>query len=288
MARSGISFEQVAAVADALVANGEEPTTRAVRVALRTGSPNTIHRHLRQWFEQRAQPTAAQNELPSDVIRSVQAALLSAAAAAKAEVTSQLAHARREAADLADAGEALEAELETLREHVRLITSELDSQRGRSAEQATELARAEADLGRERAAAESARLEAAQLRHVVDEHRTLLVDRATELEQLRQRNREEQETRIATERDLAVAKAARAHLEERLHEHTQRAQASERDLSTLRTRVEHVLEREREQITAAAQRDESLRAELARCQAECSKLQLQLDARETGRGKPKP
>ena len=44
MARQGITFEQVAAVADALAGEGQQPTIRAVREKLGdTGSPNTIH-----------------------------------------------------------------------------------------------------------------------------------------------------------------------------------------------------------------------------------------------------
>ena len=43
MARQGITFEQVAAVADALAGEGQQPTIRAVRERLgETGSPNTI------------------------------------------------------------------------------------------------------------------------------------------------------------------------------------------------------------------------------------------------------
>jgi hypothetical protein len=42
MTRAGIQFEQVAAVADALMGEGQPPTIRAVRERLGdTGSPNT-------------------------------------------------------------------------------------------------------------------------------------------------------------------------------------------------------------------------------------------------------
>ena len=54
MARQGITFEQVAAVADALAGEGQQPTIRAVRERLGdTGSPNTIHKHLAAWREAR-------------------------------------------------------------------------------------------------------------------------------------------------------------------------------------------------------------------------------------------
>ena len=49
MARPGISYEQVATVADALVGQGEKPSIQRIRERLGTGSPNTIHRHLKTW-----------------------------------------------------------------------------------------------------------------------------------------------------------------------------------------------------------------------------------------------
>lgn len=47
--RSGITYDQVAAAAEKLVAEGKSPTIRALRDILGTGSPNTIHRHLSCW-----------------------------------------------------------------------------------------------------------------------------------------------------------------------------------------------------------------------------------------------
>ena len=49
MARPGITYDEVAASADALVGRGEKPTIGAIRAELGTGSPNTIHRHLTAW-----------------------------------------------------------------------------------------------------------------------------------------------------------------------------------------------------------------------------------------------
>ena len=48
MARIGITFEQVSAAADALRGEGMNPTIKAVRERLGTGSPNTIHEHLKK------------------------------------------------------------------------------------------------------------------------------------------------------------------------------------------------------------------------------------------------
>ncbi|HMW86471.1 MAG TPA: DNA-binding protein, partial [Nitrospira sp.] len=64
MAREGITFEQVAAAADALVGEGQQPTIRAVRERLGTGSPNTVHKHLTAWREARPVAAASAPELP--------------------------------------------------------------------------------------------------------------------------------------------------------------------------------------------------------------------------------
>ena len=60
MARIGITFEQVAAAADALTGAGQQPSIRAIREKLGdTGSPNTIHRHLVTWRSARPVAVAA-------------------------------------------------------------------------------------------------------------------------------------------------------------------------------------------------------------------------------------
>lgn len=74
MARQGITFEQVAAVADALAGEGQQPTIRAVREKLGdTGSPNTIHKHLTAWREARPVAAAAA-PAPAEPVKPAQAA----------------------------------------------------------------------------------------------------------------------------------------------------------------------------------------------------------------------
>ena len=79
MARQGITFEQVAAVADALAGEGQQPTIRAVRERLGdTGSPNTIHKHLAAWRE--ARPVAAAAAPPKRRMSVVSARVLTSSA----------------------------------------------------------------------------------------------------------------------------------------------------------------------------------------------------------------
>ena len=62
MARDGVTYEQVAQAADALVGSGQQPTIRAVREHLGRGSPNTVHRHLQAWRDARPVPIASAPE----------------------------------------------------------------------------------------------------------------------------------------------------------------------------------------------------------------------------------
>ena len=78
MARKGITYEQVAKVANELVSNGERPTTRLIRKKLETGSPNTLQKHLFLWLNDNpataprlpANPTLkkAKSDVPTDDI----------------------------------------------------------------------------------------------------------------------------------------------------------------------------------------------------------------------------
>ncbi len=101
MAREGITFEQVAAAADALVGEGQQPTIRAIRERLGTGSPNTVQKHLTAWREARPVAAAAAPELPQALTAAIAAEIERAAAQARAEIEGRLVQAQGEAAELA-------------------------------------------------------------------------------------------------------------------------------------------------------------------------------------------
>lgn len=82
----GITFEQVAAAADGLAGEGQQPTIRAVRERLGTGSPNTIHKHLTAWREARPVAAATAPELPHALAASISAEIERAAAQARGEI----------------------------------------------------------------------------------------------------------------------------------------------------------------------------------------------------------
>lgn len=132
MAREGITFEQVAAAADALVGEGQQPTIRAIRERLGTGSPNTVHKHLTAWREARPVAAAAAPELPQALTAAIAAEIERAAAQARAEIEGRLVQAQGEAAELATAGEVIEAERDALAEQVAELTRERDTLAGKA------------------------------------------------------------------------------------------------------------------------------------------------------------
>ena len=83
MAREGVTFEQVAAAADALVGAGQQPTIRAVREKLGdTGSPNTIHKLLAKWRDARPVAIASAPELPQALVTALATEIARAASQA--------------------------------------------------------------------------------------------------------------------------------------------------------------------------------------------------------------
>lgn len=140
MARDGITEKQVADAADALVAAKQQPTIRAVREALGTGSPNTVHRHLATWRKGRLDGALVTSALSANLLGAIAQEIEQAAVLARADVSERLAQSEAEALDLAKAGEILEQEIEELREQVATVTSERDSLSGKASQQTEAMA----------------------------------------------------------------------------------------------------------------------------------------------------
>ena len=208
MARQGITYEQVAAVADAIMAEGQQPTIRSVRERLRnTGSPNTIHKHLTTWAEARPVAAMAAPELPRALVTAFAAEIDRAASQARAEVEARLVHAQAEAADLAAAGEVLEGERDELLEQVASLTSERDTLAGKAEQQAADLAEQSMRVEREQQAAEAARVDLATARLKIEAHAERHAEQGAELERLRQALEVERKARVSAEQQAAVLEA---------------------------------------------------------------------------------
>ncbi len=208
MARQGITFEQVAAVADALAGEGQQPTIRAIRERLGdTGSPNTIHKHLTAWREARPVAAAAAPELPQALTAAIATEIERAASQARGEIEGRLVQAQAEAAELAAAGEVLESERDELAEQVAILTTERDTLAGKAAQQAVDLADAQQRIEREQQAAEAARVEVATVRLKIEAQVERVSEQATEIERLRAALADAQQGRTAAEQQAAVLSA---------------------------------------------------------------------------------
>lgn len=171
--RTGVTYDQVAAAAAKLQAQGLRATSRAVRDALGTGSLTTIQTHLTAWQATQPKPAPAELALSDSYKRALNAELQSHAAKATAALTEQLAEvvadhdaltaeaARTEAA-LADAQSALATSQQTLATQA----AQLDAMREQlAAAQAKAESAAQAEgTARAAAAAASARADAAEER----------------------------------------------------------------------------------------------------------------------------
>ena len=137
MAREGVTFEQVAAAADALVGAGQQPTIRAVREKLGdTGSPNTIHKLLAKWRDARPVAIASAPELPQALVTALATEIARAASQARSEVEADLAAERADAKRLAEDSDRKDAELAELQEQIAALTTERDTLAGKTAQQA--------------------------------------------------------------------------------------------------------------------------------------------------------
>lgn len=165
MARPGISYDQVAAVAEQLVLQGvREPGAAAVRDELvkrakpggEVGSPNTIQRHLVAWRKNRPEPLAESKTLPSQLAGDLSRALMAAADVAREAAESRLAQLQSEQDSLVALGEANEAKIDNLTEQLVERTTQRDELSGKLLAQTQQAGRIQDELAASRAAEQAA------------------------------------------------------------------------------------------------------------------------------------
>lgn len=208
MARPGITYEQVEAAADALSA--ERPggvTLAAVRERLGTGSPNTIHRFLKLWIENRPKSSVPVVAIPEEITRALGNWVVQASTASRAEAEERAVHAQAAADDLARVGEGLEAERDQFLADIGALTTQRDQHQATTEERAAEIQRLLVDVGRERELAGAAQVDAAQARLRAEAQVEHLTDMKASLEALRADVEIERAARNTAERDVAVAAA---------------------------------------------------------------------------------
>lgn len=168
MARPGITFEQVAAAAEALAAEGSATTIKAVLARLGSGSETTILKHLRAWRDSRPAAPVAARELSPQLTAAINSDIDRAVAEASAPLTAKLAEQQEELDQAIAVGERREREIDELTEQLAVITTERDQSTALAGERADEIRRLSEALAVERAAKDALVLEAATLRLKTD------------------------------------------------------------------------------------------------------------------------
>ena len=274
MARPGVTFEQVAAVADAIIGEGQQPTINAVRDRIGTGSPNTIHKHLTVWRAARPQATAAAPELPASLTTAIATEIERAAANARSEVENKLVQAQAEAVELANAGETLEAEREELIEQVAELTTERDTLAGKAEQQAADIKAQAERIEREQQAAEGARVDLAKAQLKIESGAERLAEQIAEIARLRTVLDSESKARIAAEQQAAVLSARLESMTERATKAESRAEQVEKqsqqlgqDINTARNQVQT----QQAELSTAARELEEGRTQLKEARTEAKK-----------------
>lgn len=160
---ANITFEQVAAVADAMKVEGTKPTSRAVRERLgNTGSMGTINKLLGRWKSGQERQISAALVLPPALQRVLLEFMDAELTSARTTLEADLAEQQQEAADLATENERQVAENDAQAETIEVLRAEVATHQGRAAQLGADLTTSRDEAVRERSGAEQARTELAK------------------------------------------------------------------------------------------------------------------------------
>ncbi len=198
-----ITFEQVAAAADALKGQGVRPTARAIRDTLGTGSMATILKFLQQWQgTQVRQSQTIDDTIDPSIARAISNQIAAKVQEATADATVRLADLQGEADTLIAENERQAADLETANADRAALVEKLATLSGTVAQLEADAKRTAADLATERQSSEAARIELAKMMIRVDNAK--LVE--AENDRLRASLETMQKSLSETERQLAIHK----------------------------------------------------------------------------------
>ena len=263
MARPGITYDEVIAAANGLVAKGEELTIMGVREELgNTGSPNTIHRHLTAWKD--AQPVAQRKvrELPGDLQNALLKEIDRQVADARSEVERELVSAQKAAEMLSKEGESLEDRNAELEEENDELTDANGRLEALSEERHGEVKNLNDKLDTERKSLEEARIQIAQGRNKIDSLEDAIIE-------LKDRN-----TQVSA--DLNVAEGGRVDAEKSAAVADARLESELKASADLRSQ----LDRANAKLDSATNALTSERDENRRLQSEVASLTVTLSDRD--------
>ena len=160
---STITYEQVAAIADAMKTEGAKPTSRAVRERLgNTGSMGTINKLLGRWKSGQERQISAALVLPPALQRVLLEFMDNELTAARTTLEAELAEQQQEAADLATENERQVIENDAQADTIELLRAEVSTHQGRAGQLESDLVVSRDEAARERSGAELARTELAK------------------------------------------------------------------------------------------------------------------------------
>ena len=160
---STITYEQIAAIADAMKTEGVKPTSRAMRERLgNTGSMGTIIKLLGRWKSGQERQISAALVLPPALQRVLLEFMDTELTAARTTLEAELAEQQQEAADLATENERQVIENDAQADTIELLRAEVSTHQGRAGQLESDLVVSRDEAARERSGAELARTELAK------------------------------------------------------------------------------------------------------------------------------
>ena len=280
MARTGITYLEVTAAIDKMIANGEEPTIMGIREILGTGSPNTIHRHLSEWRDAQPKEQIKPVVLPPAIADALTQELERQAAVAREKISADLQRAVDSANYLSKTGEANEAEIEELREKLEAKDTEITNLKADFDRQTDALSRAQHDLEAERKVTHEQRDELALSRNRVLTLTDQVTDLKAEITSLKDDLKTANATLIEVEKTGAVAAAQLASEQQKTADLVSRLNTANEAISALK--ADHKSEIEAMRNEAKQARNEMIKVhaslEVARdkAAAEAKKLNDQI------------
>jgi len=164
MAREAtITFEQVAAAADSIKAQGGKASARAVREVLGSGSMATVLKLLQQWQSGQVRQSASIDDtLDPSVVRAISNQIATRVQEATADTTARLADLQAEADLIIVENERQAVDLEAQAAELVVLHGQYAELAGRAQQIESDAARTAAELVAERRATEAARVELAK------------------------------------------------------------------------------------------------------------------------------
>lgn len=214
MAAQEITYDDVAAAAARLQEQGQAVTLEAVRDGVGAGSSSAVYQHLASWRAEHAKPPEPPRAtLPESIVADLAEWARQFAVDAGAADRAALAEADAERAQLAAAGDALEAERDGLRADLDETTGARDAAQALLAERDETIERLNAELRNARQVAMEALVSKAKDQLAIEGKDSQLAALRAEIERNVTAQAAESDRRLAAEMELVGATTARNALE---------------------------------------------------------------------------